>query len=207
MFENVLSQETIKLVNSLSLKAADFYLAGGTGLALQLGHRKSEDLDFFAAEYFNTEIILEQIHPERIFLVKEGTIHCEMKKVKISFLYYKQPLIYPVILWYGVKIADWRDITAEKIKTISQRGAKKDFYDLYAILQKKISIEEACKLFKTRFASSGINFYHVVKSLVFFEDADAEPPPTLIEKNSVWEWKTVKKYFENNIKRFQEELM
>ncbi|WP_460176483.1 nucleotidyl transferase AbiEii/AbiGii toxin family protein [Thermodesulfovibrio hydrogeniphilus] len=83
----------------------------------------------------------------------------------MSFLYYNHPLIYPTISWQKVRVADFKDITAEKIKAISQRGTKKDFYDLYAVLKLKLSIKEACVIFKKRFASSGINFYHVLKSL------------------------------------------
>ena len=68
-----------------------------------------------------------------------------------------------------------RDIGAEKIKTISQRGAKKDSIDLFAILKMKYSIVEVCDFFRRRFKESDINLYHVLKSLVFLEDAEQEP--------------------------------
>lgn len=207
MFESVLPEQAIGIANNLASKLDDFYLAGGTGLALQLGHRRSADLDFFSQEIFNTDILLERLSPEKIFLVREGTIHCELKKVKLSFLFYKQPLIYQPIPWRGLKIADWKDIVAEKFKAISQRGTKKDFYDLYAVLQMRLSIKEACDIFKARFASSGINMYHVLKSITFFEDAESEPSPMLIVKGEDWEWVRVTKFFEQNIKIFQEQLM
>lgn len=207
MFEKVLPKNAIWVINNLSQTLNEFYLSGGTGLALQIGHRKSLDLDFLTTEIFNTEILLEKIRPEKILLVREGTIHCELNKVKLSFLFYSQPLIYEPIIWRNIKIADYKDITAEKFKSISQRGRKKDFYDLYAVLQLKLSIEEACNAFKARFASSGINFYFVLKSLVYFEDAEEEPQPILLLKGREWEWKNVKKFFEKNIRNFEKFLL
>lgn len=207
MFEEVLPANAIEVINRLSAKLNDFYLAGGTGLALQLGHRKSLDLDFFTSKMFNTDFLLESIRPESTLLVREGTIHCEVKQVKLSFLFYSQPLIWAAISWQGINLADLKDITAEKFKTISQRGTRKDFYDLYAVLKLKLSIDEACEILKTRFASSDLNFYHVLRSLVFFEDAEEDPQPILLVKGSEWEWRLVKRYFEQNIKQFEKFLL
>lgn len=207
MFENVLPENAIKVIDQLSDKLGDFYLAGGTGLAIQLGHRKSLDLDFFSPKIFNTDVLLDRVKPDKTFLVQEGTVHCELNQVKLSFLYYSQPLLYPTILWRKINLADLRDIVAEKFKAISQRGTKKDFYDLYAVLNLKLPIEEACRVFKARFASSQLNYYHVLRSLVFFEDAEEEPQPTLLLKSSDWEWSYVKKFFEQNIKQFEKFLL
>jgi hypothetical protein len=207
MFENVLSKEAIKVVDTFSPMLGNFYLAGGTGLSLQLGHRKSEDMDFFSGELFNTEVLLSKIKPEHTLYVTEGTVHCELKGIKLSFLFYKQPLIYPTIIWHEIKIAEWRDIVAEKFKAISQRGSKKDFYDLYAVLKQKLSIEETCQIFKERFSASGLNKYHVLKSIVFFEDAEDDPAPIILMAGREWEWESVKNFFEKNISRFEKELL
>lgn len=207
MFENVLSKEVINAIDIISPLLGNFYLAGGTGLSLQLGHRKSEDMDFFTTELFNTEVLLSKIKPEHTLYVTEGTVHCEFKGIKFSFLFYKQPLKYPTITWHEIKVAEWRDIVAEKFKTISQRGSKKDFYDLYAVLKLKLSITEACRIVKERFSASGLNMYHVLKSLVFFEDAEDEPPPIIIMAGIEWNWENVKNYFKKNIKNFEKELI
>ena len=66
MFEKILSSETLKVVVSLISKLDTFYLAGGTGLALQLGHRKSEDLDFFTDSFFNPDALLSLISPDKV---------------------------------------------------------------------------------------------------------------------------------------------
>ncbi len=106
MFENVLPKEAIEVVYSFFPMPGKFYLAGGTGLSLQLGHRKSEDLDFLSTELFNTEVLLNKIKPEHTLYVADGTVHCERGGIKLSFLFYKQPLLYPTISWHSIEIAN-----------------------------------------------------------------------------------------------------
>jgi len=206
MFEEILSSQAISLVESLSPHLDTFYLAGGTGLALQLGHRKSHDLDFFSDHMFNPDSILARISAEKVFFTELGTVHCELRGIRISFLYYNVPLIQPPLLWRGIKIAHYKDIVAEKVKTISQRGSKKDFIDLYAILKLKGSIKEVCELFKNRFTALDINYYHVLKSLIFFEDAEQEPSPLMILSGEDWKWDKIKAFFLNNMYLFEQEL-
>jgi hypothetical protein len=207
MFEEILPVKALATIAALSLRLKDFYLAGGTGLALQLGHRKSADFDFFSTTVFSTDLLVSDLLPDKIETVREGTLHCEKSNLKLSFLYYGQPLIYPVISWRDIKIADWRDIAAEKMKAVAQRGSKKDFYDLYALLKIKLSIEDLCRLFTTRFAKSQINLYHVLKSMVYFDDADQDPPPVLVGESQAWSWDEVKKFFTQNIREFEKNLL
>jgi len=206
MFEKILSSVAINEVESLSLHLGEFYLAGGTGLALQIGHRKSEDLDFFTDSLFNTDALLSVIHPDKVLFTSKGTIHCEVKGLQLSFIYYEVPLIYPPLIWRGIKLAQSKDIVAEKIKTLSQRGSKKDFIDLYALLKLKYSVKEVSDFFKKRFKGTGINLYHVVKSLVFFEDADQEPSPVMIKNGDEWQWDNIKSYFLDSIDLFEKEF-
>lgn len=204
MFEEVLPEAAIEVVDDLSSRFKGLYLAGGTGLALQLGHRRSEDLDFFSTELFSTEVLLENIRPEKIFVAKEGTIHCELKNVKLSFLFFRQPLVFPPISWRGVDLANWKDITGEKLRAIADRGSKRDFYDLHAVLQMRSSIEDACGFFKRRFKSSGMNMYHVLRETSFFEDAEDEPDPVLLKPV---QWGTVKDFFIQNLEEFEKHLL
>lgn len=107
----------------------------------------------------------------------------------------------------GINVADWRDIVAEKFKTIAQRGSKKDFYDLFEVFYLgKITIKKAVKIFKKRFQNTGINFYHVLKSLTYFEDAEVEPDPVYI-KDTMPLWETVKEFFIHNIQEFYKEML
>ncbi len=99
-------------------------------------------------------------------------------------------------------MADFRDITAQKFKTLSQRGAKKDFYDIYAAIHlQQISIREIIDMLKRGFESTGLNFYHLLRSLTFFEDAENEPEPRLIDRK--YSWEEVKAFFMENIHEFE----
>ncbi|WP_460178039.1 nucleotidyl transferase AbiEii/AbiGii toxin family protein [Thermodesulfovibrio hydrogeniphilus] len=62
----------MEVIDQLSDKLNDFYLAGGTALALQLGHRKSLDLDFYSQRIFNADVILEKIKSDKTFLAQKG---------------------------------------------------------------------------------------------------------------------------------------
>jgi len=206
MFEKVLSEQALEAVSVLAPAVKDFYLAGGTGLALQLGHRKSDDLDFFSDRMFNADALLASIPYDVQVFTELGTVHCQVKGIRVSLLYYEPPLIYPPLRWHNIEVADVRDIGAEKIKTISQRGAKKDFIDLFAILKLKYSIAEVCGFFGQRFKDSHVNRYHVLKSLTFFEDAEQDPAPEMLIEDADWEWEGIKDFFVQNIELFEQAL-
>lgn len=206
MFERVLPVNASSVLKRIAPRLKGFYLAGGTGLALQLGHRRSADLDFFNNHEFNTDLLISAVKPDQVIMEVEGTVHCEMETVKLSFLYYAVPCLYPVITWKNIDLADWRDIAAEKMKTIALRGSKKDFYDLFAVIKLNLSIEQVCQIFKKRFSSAIINYYHVLRSLTFFEEAEGEPHPDLIMKEEEWTWDSVKNFFIKNIRVFETEL-
>ncbi|EFK08376.1 conserved hypothetical protein [delta proteobacterium NaphS2] len=180
MHNQVLPVQAKSLLKHIAGEINQFYLAGGTGLALQLGHRISEDLGFFSEKTFETENLVSLVGPDKIISTRPGTLNCIKEGVKLSFLFYEIPLCFHVHSWKGVNVAAWQDIVAEKIKTISQRGAKKDFWDVYAVIKLCASLELVSELFLKRFVDSRINLYHVLKSLVYFADAENEPDPALL---------------------------
>ena len=206
MFEEVLPVSTASVLQRIASHLRDYYLAGGTGLALQLGHRKSADFDFFNDHPFNIDLLISRINPDKIIMSAEGTLHCELDGIKLSFLYYAPPRLFPAIAWRNLDLADWRDISAEKMKAIAQRGSKKDFFNLYAVIKLKLSIEQVCRIFKDRFSSSAVNYYHVLRSLTFFEEAEEEPTPVMIMKGADWEWEVIKEFFLKNIQVFEKQL-
>ena len=206
MFEEVLPEKGLEVIDAIGPVLEDFYLAGGAGLALQLGHRRSEDLDFFPDRMFNADALLASIPYDVQVFTELGTVHCQVKGIRVSLLYYEPPLVYPPLRWHNIEVADVRDIGAEKIKTISQRGAKKDFIDLFAVLKMKYSISEVCGFFRRRFKESDINLYHVLKSLVFFEDAEQDPLPPMLLEGKEWEWESIKTFFVENIELFEQAL-
>jgi len=209
VFDNVLPPESLGLLRDLNgeLELHGFYLAGGTGLALQLGHRVSEDLDFFSAAEFDPALLARHLEDRPGYsetLVSKGTLYCRIAGVKLSFLHYPVPLRLPTMEYLSVKVADWRDILAEKFKTVSQRGRRRDFYDIYACLTlKKLTIADAVAILKDRFAGTGINYPHVAKSLIWFADAEAEPEPRLL---MTADWSTVKRFFDASAAEFARHL-
>jgi predicted nucleotidyltransferase component of viral defense system len=210
MFDQTLPQASRSLLRDLNheLSQFGFYLGGGSGLALQLGHRISEDLDFFTVQPFEPSTLsryLETKHRFEATLVSPGTLYCILDSIKLSFIHYAVPLVYPPIQYESLQLADWRDILAEKFKTLSQRGAKKDFYDLYACFAfGNLKIDDGVKMLSLRFSKTGINYYHILKSLTYFDDAEREPELLLVKPIT---WQAVKDFFLTNLKEFEKHLL
>ncbi len=210
MFEQALSPAARDLIQNLNseLERFGFYLGGGSGLALQLGHRISEDLDFFTANEFTAEAVSRWLETRQGYeetLVSPGTLHCRLGKVKLSFIHFAVPLCYPLVEFAGIKVSDWRDIIADKFKTLSQRGSRKDFFDLYAgFTLGNLSIADSVRLVRQRFAGTGLDFYHVLKSLGYFKDADNEPELNLLKPVP---WEDVKGFFLQHLKEFEKYLL
>ncbi|HCP09038.1 MAG TPA: hypothetical protein DIT25_04565 [Candidatus Moranbacteria bacterium] len=161
---------------------SDFYLAGGTALALQLGHRESIDLDFFSKKGFSLQKIKEslaQIGQLAVDYEDEGTLSGVLDGVKISFFRYDYALLFPYLEHEGVRLADERDIAGMKVDTISARGSKKDFADIY-FLMKKYSLPQLIGFFEEKYKNVQYNKLHILKSLAYFDDADADPSPLML---------------------------
>src|ERR1700730_7121026 len=132
---------------------APFYLAGGTGLALHLGHRRSVDLDFFVAEHFNEESLIQKLqHLKGFALVSKepATIHATVRETKVSFITYEYPLLFPFQSFLGTKVADPREIGCMKISAIASRGTKRDFIHLYVVSQ-QFGLEHCLDWFERKF--------------------------------------------------------
>ncbi|MFQ5888041.1 MAG: nucleotidyl transferase AbiEii/AbiGii toxin family protein [Candidatus Hydrothermarchaeales archaeon] len=212
MFKDALSQKAQAVLSHLSafLMEWNFYLAGGSGLALQIGHRLSEDLDFFSPKFFNTQNLIQFLRSQttdlHFILEEQSTLIVEYKDIHLSFFQYTVPLIYPLAMIMEIPVADWRDIVAEKFKVLSQRGCKKDFYDLYEVFAfGHLTIQEGTSLFRKRFENTGINLYHVLRSLTFFEDAEADPDPRLLLHH--YSWEDVTRFFKERIREFEKYLI
>jgi hypothetical protein len=176
-----------KLLNS-------FYLAGGTGLALQFGHRLSLDLDFFAPEHFDQDALLQQLQRLSAFaLVAKApfTLHTTIEKTKVSFLGYAYPVLYPAMPFLGVSVADPRDIACMKVSAIASRGTKRDFVDLY-FCGKRYGLKEVLRMFETKYVQAQYNKIHILKSLTFFADAEKDPLPYMLKS---LDWDEVKQFF------------
>src|ERR1700722_1041919 len=173
---------------------ASFYLAGGTGLALRFGHRRSVDLDFFLGEDFNEDSVLQKLqHLEGFALVakEHGTIYANIRKTKVSFIAYAYPILFPSQPFLGVDVADSRDIGCMKISAIASRGTKRDFIDLYFLAQ-EYSLRQLLEWFTRKFSQTNYSVPHILKSLSYFEEAEQDPMPHMLMSVS---WEEVKQFF------------
>jgi hypothetical protein len=207
IFDHVIDQAMRDILPQLARYSSSFYLAGGTGLALQIGHRKSEDFDFFSVNPFDGNRFALEIGGVNVIQQYPGTVHGVLNGIRLSFRYYPIPLINEPFLWEGIKIATVPDLIGEKFKTIAQRGAKKDFCDLYAVVNSGISIQQGCQYFKQRFDNTGIQYYSVLKGLTYFRDAESHPDPVWLKTDFSNDWKDIKSFFIKNIKEFGKELI
>lgn len=198
MFEKAIDPKTRQVLGKLrDIRVLDrFYLAGGTALSLILGHRKSVDLDFFSANFPKAEILfakLKHLNP-KVINQDKGTLDLYIYGVKVSFLEYNYPLIGDFLEFDGVRIASLADIACMKLSAISSRGSKKDFIDIYFILKKE-SLDKILSLFKKKFEGVDYQMAHILKSLVYFEEADKDPDPVFL---APFDWEEAKKALETN---------
>jgi hypothetical protein len=191
---NILNEQQRTLLPCLAEVAADkFYLAGGTALALQLGHRLSVDFDWFTPTVGNCEELLSKIKrlcgdgEPRVLSMSHETLHLQIRGVQVSFLGYDYPLLQPLVPWldFGCALADIRDIACMKLSAITGRGARKDFIDLHQIILNHYDLRTCLSFFQQKYRQHDIG--HVVRSLTYFADADLEPEIVLYNPQTAWQ--------------------
>jgi len=196
LFFSVLTEKQIKLLKKLRfLKNYGFYMAGGTALALQIGHRTSLDFDFYTKQKFDPDKLYNVLRRKfkKISLLQktEGTLWVKIDQTVVSFFEYPYPLISsPIEIDEFPPIASKEDIAAMKIIAISTRGTRRDFIDIYFLL-KEFSLKEIFGFVKKKYP--GFNVYVGLTSLTYFADAEKEEKRKyfLIQEVS---WKEIKKF-------------
>lgn len=174
------------------------YLAGGTALALILGHRQSIDLDWFCADNFDPEELARQLSNLKTFETTDaakGTLHGIFGGLRITWLHYPNPLLDDFITTSEMpafKLASLKDIAVMKLAALSHRGSAKDFIDLYVLAKNNISLQQVIKDMPAKFPDKQINNYHIIKSLSYFDDAECEPLPKMFIE---FDWQSLKDYF------------
>jgi hypothetical protein len=164
------------------------YLAGGTGLAIQLGHRVSADLDFFFPAGFECGEIAREIPSlgMRVTVVNQTPGHCELMldKTKVDFIRATIPLRFPLINLEldgaGCKVANPLDIGRMKLFSIASRGSRKDFIDLYCLVRTHVPFEKLLTLAVEEHEGLHFNRLLFLKGLLDFDEADREPQPIVL---------------------------
>lgn len=210
MFVNVLSptaRQNLATIANTAL-ARRFYLAGGTAVALHLGHRLSYDLDFFTPEQsFPADLPRRELgHRGELAVTQEdaGTFLGTFNEVRISFFIYPYSLLETPVELQGIQIAGLPDLAAMKLDAISSRGKKRDFIDLYQICQDAFSIEQAIQHFEQKYVGVNYSMVHLLKSLTYFEDAEDDPLPQML---APLEWADVRHFFEAEVRRLMRHLL
>ena len=171
-------------------------LVGGTALALQLGHRKSIDLDFFGTVDCEAEYLRESIAGIASLTILKESPHIHIyivDGIKVDIVNYKYPWLDDVVLEQGLRLASVSDIAAMKITAIIGRGTKKDFIDI-AFLLHHFSLEEILHFYVAKYNDSSV--FMAMKSLAYFDDAEADPMPDMFVNQS---WQQVKAYILSKI--------
>lgn len=202
-FPNTLPEKTAQLASTLQKKSPsfldNFYLSGGTALSLQINHRESEDLDFFNEKKFDTlklESEISNIGSLSQTEISTGTLNTFVDSVKLQFLHYPYPLLEPTTQWHGIRVSSVLDIACTKLQTVSMRGSKKDFIDIYYLLD-QYSLKELLEATQKKYNKSNYSQTHIIKSLVYFDDAQNQPMPRMIKKI---DWEAVKKKLIEEVK-------
>jgi hypothetical protein len=168
-----------------------FYLGGGTALALRLGHRRSVDFDWFCEQpladplRLASEIAAAGI-PFKPARTEAGTLHGTSRGVRLSFLQYRYPLLRPGLDEGGIVLASLEDLAAMKLAAVAQRGARKDFVDVFALGQ-RFRLDEMLAFYRTKYSLK--DWGHVLVALSYFDGADREPMPAMLER---WTWRSIK---------------
>jgi len=197
------AQKSVLSKLSSALQCTDFYLAGGTALALHAGHRMSQDFDWFAPEIGEPEKLLTMLRTAGIdcsvLSTDVETCYITINDVQVSFLGFDYPLLQPKVSYpeFRVELASLDDIAAMKLAAIAARGSRKDFFDLYVLFTTHKPLADSLQCYQNKFESRDIG--HVIRSLVYFENAEAEPELLMIKPLS---WDKLK----NDMVRWVKEL-
>ena len=195
----IVNKSTLELLKELMTmpELKDFFLVGGTALALRLGHSISIYHALFTMNAFNPESLLTGIKAK--FAVTEveeskNTLNLSIEfpknsgnNVKIDLIRYAYPLIKPVAEIDGIRLLETEDIIPMKLSAVAARGSKKDFYDIYFLL-KHYTLDEMFGFFDRKY--DNMNKFHIIKSLTYFDDAENETDPVTMKKIT---WEEVKR--------------
>lgn len=178
--------------------ASRFYLAGGTALALRLGHRVSVDLDFFSdvdevGDDSRAEIVAAFKQRRAIEVLEDvfGNLLMKVEGTHVGFFSYGYPLLEPPAEVLGVRVAGLLDIGMMKLDALISRGARKDFYDLYFIAR-QVPLEEMLHQGPVKYPYAHDYEMMALTSLTYFENADRQ---AAIASFPPIDWKTVKDFF------------
>lgn len=189
-------------------RAQGLYLAGGTALAFQIGHRASVDFDFYTNRHFKKGALVELFHAHlkewkfKVARNEDDTLELNiMPDIHLSCFYYRYHLLESPRTIAGVLVAGLKDISAMKLVAISQRGTRRDFIDIYYLLQ-RFTLREILRFTQEKY--SHFDIYNGLRGLLYFKDADEDHAVgRAVVFDRVLAWNKVKKFIINSVHEFQ----
>ena len=181
--------DALELLKKLSSRPemSGLRLVGGTALALQYGHRQSIDLDFFGTLAVEQDDIIEMFSSMDSFTIHNRTkriLQGALRGIKVDVIDYSQyPWIDAAIVEDGITLASPRDIAAMKINAIEGRGTRKDFVDIYFLLQ-HYSLSQMLDFYTQKYPNYSL--FRALLSLTYFDDAEQQAMPKMLA-NASWE--------------------
>jgi hypothetical protein len=205
LYQQTVSPKLLEILTALMSNPyfGEFYLVGGTSLALQIGHRESVDIDLFGhkeLEELEVSDFLSNLGKVQILKRSRNILIYTIDGIKVDLVNYRHPWLYPSLNLENLRLADQRDIAAMKLNAISGRGSKKDFIDLHFLLN-KYSLSDMIGYYNKKFID-GSEFL-VLKSLTYFEDADLDETPKMLFPI---EWEEVKRAILREVKNYLNSL-
>lgn len=177
-----------------------FGLVGGTNLSLRYGHRLSIDLDLFTNVSFDTEKTYNLLESKFQNILQasqsETMLFFYINDVKIDMVLLPYPYLNPVEEIEGIRLVSPEDIAAMKLSAIARRGVKKDFWDIAELLE-VFSLDEMLGFYKAKYSSRDI--FHLLRSLVYFDDAETQRDPDPQKKVT---WNQVKNKVNKAVERY-----
>jgi len=171
------------LLNRLMAEAplSNFYLVGGTALALRYGHRVSVDIDLFTDAPFDAvrlRACLTQSYQLEESTIEENTLLGVIGGIKCDCMAHQYPMVAGVQNYDGVRLLAVEDIAAMKLNAIANRGSKRDFWDMHE-LSRHFDRESILSFYEKKYPHG--SRWSVEKSLCYFLDADREPDPVCLK--------------------------
>ncbi|OGM15249.1 hypothetical protein A2V56_04085 [Candidatus Woesebacteria bacterium RBG_19FT_COMBO_42_9] len=201
----ILNDRQLDLIKGLDFLGGEVYLAGGTGLALQLGHRTSLDFDFYSKIRFDPQLLAASFQEKskdlKINSIVKDTLILTVDGVSFSLFYYPYKMIGKKVKVESINVASIQDIAAMKLVAVAMRGKRRDFIDIYYLL-KKYSLKDLLGFVKTKYPS--FEEMMVLKGLIYFEDAEDEDLARGIKVLAKhFSWEDAKKKILQEVKRYQ----
>jgi hypothetical protein len=147
---------------------------------------------------FDEELLVQKLGGTPGFSIVSkacSTLHTGIGGVKVSFLGYPYPVLFPFLIFLGVRLVDARDIGCMKISAIASRGTRRDFIDLY-VVSKRHGLKTLLDLFRKKYSRANYSGIHILKSLTYFDEAERDPMPDMLVNVS---WNDVKNFFTTQV--------